>query len=101
MSDHFWRNFDPPVRWNIPPDQTVVDENSEPKGVLGTNTSRKLGYTPPCPPNGEHRYFFRLYALDTELDLSEGSSKDELLSAMKGHVIDMAELMGLYGEGRH
>ncbi len=52
--------------------------------------------TGPCPPTGTHRYFFKLYALDASLDLKAGSTKEELLNAMQGKVIEETELVGLY-----
>lgn len=83
--------------WNIPPDTREIPEGEEPSGTVGQNTSGSTGYQGPCPPDREHRYFFRLYALDTALDLRpEGTRKDDILSAMSGHVLEEAELMGRY-----
>jgi Raf kinase inhibitor-like YbhB/YbcL family protein len=65
-------------------------------GRHGNNSWRRLGYGGPCPPSGTHRYFFKLYALDTALDLAAGASKKELLGTMEGHVLAQAELMGVY-----
>lgn len=63
----------------------------------GTNSSGKIGYHGPCPPPGKpHRYFFRLYALDTSLGLAPGVSRPELESAMEGHVLGSATVMGTY-----
>ncbi len=88
------------LSWNIDPDAPGIEEGSEPNGVLGTTSYQTRGYGSPCPPDREHRYFFKLYALDTELDLAEGATKQQLLDAMKGHVIDQAELMGRYEQTR-
>jgi Raf kinase inhibitor-like YbhB/YbcL family protein len=55
-----------------------------------------LGYGGPCPPGGTHRYFFKLYALDSELDLESGITKAQLLEAMEGHILAEAQLMGKY-----
>jgi hypothetical protein len=64
----------------------------------GKNDFRRLGYGGPCPPPGKpHRYFFRLYALDADLTLPAGASRDELLHAIKGHVLAEGQLMGRYG----
>jgi Raf kinase inhibitor-like YbhB/YbcL family protein len=63
----------------------------------GTNDFRKIGYGGPAPPPGKpHRYFFKLYALDTLLDLPPGATKDQLLAAMKGHVLAEGQLIGQY-----
>ncbi|MBD3252669.1 YbhB/YbcL family Raf kinase inhibitor-like protein [Candidatus Pacearchaeota archaeon] len=74
-----------------------IEENSVPEGaVQGINDFKKPEYGGPCPPGGTHRYFFKLYALDTELDLAEGATKAEVEQAMKNHVLDKTELVGLY-----
>ncbi len=62
----------------------------------GVNDFRRFGYGGPCPPGGTHRYYFKLYALDTELDLEPGLVKAELMKAMEGHILAQAELMGTY-----
>lgn len=72
-----------------------IEENSIP-GKQGVNTLGKKVYHGPCPPSGTHRYFFKIYALDKELDLPEGASKGALEKAMQGHILDKAELIGLY-----
>ena len=56
----------------------------------------RTGYGGPCPPSGTHRYFFKLYALDADLDLEEGSTKEDIEAVMAGHIIESAELMGTY-----
>lgn len=91
MYDHW-------VLFNIEPCDGIDEDASQ--GIPGSNTSGDNAYTGPCPPAQfeptEHRYFFRLYALDTMLDLDEGVSKDELIEAMQDHIIEKAELIGLY-----
>jgi Raf kinase inhibitor-like YbhB/YbcL family protein len=62
----------------------------------GQNSWRRLGYGGPCPPSGTHRYFFKLYALGTVLDIKPGANKQQLLKAMEGHILGQAELMGVY-----
>lgn len=87
------------ILFNIPPETTEFSENVStlPSGVKeGTNSWSKTGYGGPCPPDREHRYFFKLYALDTKLKLVNGVSKKELERAMEGHIIAETELMGRY-----
>ena len=89
--------FDHWIAWNIPANQTRLEENSSvPK--QGTNHFKKQSYGGPMPPNGHgpHRYFFKLYALDTELNLPEGSTKEQLEEAMQPHILDQAQTMGTY-----
>jgi Raf kinase inhibitor-like YbhB/YbcL family protein len=75
----------------------ATESLAEPAGALqGKNSWKKIGYGGPAPPRGEHRYFFRLYALDTALDVAAGLTKEELLKAMEGHILAEAELMGRY-----
>ncbi|MDE1875124.1 MAG: YbhB/YbcL family Raf kinase inhibitor-like protein [Patescibacteria group bacterium] len=88
--------YDHWVVFNIPPKTTGVAEGSESPGTLGANGAGQPAYTGPCPPDREHRYFFRLYALDTQLALKKGATKDEVLAAIDGHVISKAELMAKY-----
>ncbi len=84
------------VVFNIPPTTTEIPEGKNPLGVLGKNTGGKNAYGGPCPPDKEHRYFFKLYALDTMLNLSEGVSKMQVEEAMRGHIIEQVELIGKY-----
>lgn len=79
--------------------QNVNKIDQLPDGAMqGRNDFRKIGYGGPCPPPGKpHRYFFRLYALDTKLSLKPGASRQEVEQAIKGHVLGQAELMGKYG----
>ncbi len=83
------------ITWNIPPDKAVLDKDVQglTTGINSRGTNKYIG---PCPPDGEHRYYFKLYALDAELDLPESTTKAELESAMKGHIIKEAQLMGKY-----
>ncbi len=92
MYDHW-------VLFNIAASVPNLPENmrSLPQGaVQGMNTSNKLGYTGPCPPDRQHRYFFKIFALDTTLDLPQGATKAEVIAACQGHILDQAELMGVY-----
>lgn len=81
--------------YDIPADRTSIGEDSVP-GTQGMNDFDRIEYGGPCPPSGEHRYFFGAYALDSELDLEEGASRTEIENAMEGHVIETCELMGRY-----
>ena len=83
--------------WNIDPSTTAIAEGSSPSGsVEGTTSFGKTGYGGPCPPSGTHRYFFKLYALDSTLDLASDADKAALEAAMEGHILDQAETMGVY-----
>lgn len=83
--------------WNISPETVKIEENSIPEGAIrGRNDFGKENYGGPCPPFGTHRYFFKVYALDKKLDLVAGSKLKEIEEAMKGHILDQAELLGLY-----
>jgi Raf kinase inhibitor-like YbhB/YbcL family protein len=82
------------VVWNIPV-TTHIEEDSIP-GTEGRNDFHRNHYGGPCPPSGTHRYFFKVYALDSLLDLKAGSAKKELLEAMEGHILGYGELIGLY-----
>lgn len=85
------------VVYNISPDVTEVEENSVPEdGIEGVTDFGKPGYGGPCPPSGTHRYFFKLYALDTILDLPQNATKQMVEEKMDEHIIEEAELIGLY-----
>jgi len=104
-------DVDAPVRtwihwviFNLPADARALPEGvpADPAvaglGVDGSNSWKRLGYGGPCPPKGSpHRYTFRLYALDTVLDLEAGASRAELDQAMEGHILATGQLMGRYG----
>ena len=88
------------VLFNIEPKTHYISEDSLPPGAVQGKTSfGKERYGGPCPPRGSkpHRYMFKAYALDTMLHLSEGVSKEDVLKAVEGHVLDEGVLMGLYG----
>ena len=89
------------VVWNIDPKAAEIEEDSVPKGSLqGMNDFRKHNYGGPCPPSGTHRYFFKLYALDTTLNIDANEGKPALASSMKGHILAEAALIGLYERSR-
>ena len=83
--------------WNIDPKTSEIPENSVPAGaVQGMTDFRRPGYGGPCPPSGTHRYFFKLYALDTKLNLPAKTDKNALEKAMERHILARTELVGLY-----
>ncbi|OGH20419.1 MAG: phosphatidylethanolamine-binding protein [Candidatus Levybacteria bacterium RIFCSPHIGHO2_02_FULL_37_13] len=85
------------VVYNINPQTSKVRENSVPEGgVEGMTDFGKPGYGGACPPSGAHRYFFKLYALDTILDLPQSATKQMVEEKMQRNIIDRAELIGLY-----
>jgi hypothetical protein len=90
------------VLFNIPAGQRSLPENVPAQDQLsdgslhGRNSWRRRDYGGPCPPSGTHRYFFKLYALDTMLALKAGATKKSVLSAMEGHILAQAELVGTY-----
>lgn len=84
------------VKFNISTSTKEIKEGSEPEGISGIGTTGNKGYFGPCPPDREHRYFFKLYSLDTELDLKEGATKKEVEKAMEEHILQQAELIGIY-----
>lgn len=83
--------------WNINPQIAGIDENSvSPGAVQGKTSFGKPGWGGPCPPSGTHRYFFKLYALDANLNLSDSADAQGLQDTMRDHIIESAELIGLY-----
>ncbi len=87
------------VHWivfNIDPVTTKIESGTKPIGIEAMNDFRKTEYGGPCPPSGTHRYFYRLYAIDTKLDFDQSVTKQQLLAMIKDHTLDTAELVGLY-----
>lgn len=88
--------------YNFPAEARSLQENIPPEAELpdgslqGINSWGRLGYGGPCPPSGTHRYFFKLYALDTMLDLPHGTKAPALVQTMEGHILAQVELMGLF-----
>jgi len=85
--DGMWNHW---LVWNMSPNLDGIGEGEIPQGIVD------FRYGGPCPPDKEHRYFFKLYALDIILDLSENASKEKLQRVLGGHIIEEAELIGLY-----
>lgn len=94
------------VIFNIPAEARSLEEKIPKSEVLkneicqGINDFRKIGYGGPCPPSGVHRYFFKLYALDTILKPEKNVTKDKLLKMIKGHILADAQLIGKYTRKR-
>ena len=92
-ADGMWDHW---IVFNISPSTASIAEGEQPRGVAGKGTGGDLFYSGPCPPDREHRYFFKVYALDVLLDLKEGAKKAEVEQAMQGHILSEAALMGKY-----
>jgi Raf kinase inhibitor-like YbhB/YbcL family protein len=92
--------FDHWILWNIDPKTTAIAEGQSPPGAAGRNGFGKNGYGGPCPPSGEHRYYFKIYAIDTTLNLPPSSKKTDLQNAMKSHTLADAQVMGRYKRSR-
>ena len=90
------------IVYNLPNSTRSLPENVSPtssplsESEQGTNDFKQVKYGGPCPPSGTHRYFFKLYALDSNLELESGATKAQVEAAMKGHILAMAQLMGRY-----
>lgn len=83
--------------WNINPRAAFLEENEVPPGAIqGVTSAQSIGWHGPCPPSGSHRYFFRVWALDRELELPIGASVQDLRNEIKAHQIDSAEMFGVY-----
>ena len=94
------------VLFNIPADLRglqedlpVTGKNIDPNAIfVGKNSSSNIGYDGPCPPSGTHRYYFKLYALDTTISLLPGATKEQVLKEMEGHILAQGELMGTFSK---
>jgi len=90
------------VLFNLPPETREMAENipadeTLPTGAKqGTSDFGRIGYGGPCPPSGTHRYFFKIYALDTEIDLAAGANKPDVLKAMERHILGQGQVIGKY-----
>lgn len=92
-ADGMWDHW---IIFNLPPHLTKIEEGKEPEGIHGIGTGNNLNYYGPCPPDREHRYFFKLYALDTQLNLPEKATKQQVEQAMNEHILAKTELIGRY-----
>lgn len=91
-----WVIFNLPGNATSLPEHIPISETLSNGAKQGKNDFGKIGYGGPCPPGGTHRYFFKLYALDTELSLKPGITKSDLLKAMQGYILAEAQLIGKY-----
>lgn len=92
-ADGMWNHW---LKFNLPASLTEIKEGIDPGGVSGLGTSNTLKYVGPCPPDREHRYFFKLYSLDAMLDLKQGATKSQIEQAMQNHILQETVLIGLY-----
>ena len=90
------------VLYDLPADTTALQERIPTEKILsngakqGFNSSRKIGYTGPCPPSGTHRYYFKLYALNAAVGAEPGLTKEQLLEKIEDHILAQAQVMGTY-----
>ena len=91
-----WAVYDLPASTAGLPENVPEQEQPVSGGKPGMNDFKKIGYGGSCPPSGTHRYYFRLYALDSETSLNPGATKEQLLKAMEGHIVAQGQLMGRY-----
>jgi Raf kinase inhibitor-like YbhB/YbcL family protein len=93
VSGKVWDHW---IVWNIDPTTVEFPEGEVPSGIEGLNDFDEIGWGGPNPPDGKHEYRFILYALDTVLDLPQRSTKKDVYDLIEGHVIENAELHGIY-----
>jgi Raf kinase inhibitor-like YbhB/YbcL family protein len=91
--DKLWTHW---IIWDIPPETKEIPHGGKVEGTVGKNSSGAFSYEGPCPPEGEHRYYFKLFALDTKLELPAETDRAQIEKAMEGHIIEQTELMGRY-----
>ena len=91
-----WVLFNLPADVKELPENVPSEKNLDNGAMQGVNDFGNIGYGGPCPPGGTHRYYFKLYALDTQINLQAGATKRDLLKAMEGHTLAEGQLMGKY-----
>ena len=91
-----WVIYNLPANVSELGEQVPTDKKLDNRALQGKNDFGNIGYGGPCPPGGTHRYFFRLYALNSELDLEPGATKAELMDAIDGRILEETRLMGRY-----
>jgi len=88
-----------PEKRSLAEDLPITGKNVDPNAIfVGKNSAGKIGYDGPCPPSGTHRYYFRLYALDTQISLLPGATKEQVLKETQGHILAQGELMGTFSK---
>ena len=95
--DRLWVHW---IVYDIPPTTSTIKEHTPSPGTNGRGTNGRTAYMGPCPPDAEHRYFFKIYALDTFFDFPKGLTKEELMPKITGHILAQAELLGRYEKKR-
>ncbi|MBI4356644.1 MAG: YbhB/YbcL family Raf kinase inhibitor-like protein [Gammaproteobacteria bacterium] len=95
--DGMWDHW---VVFNLSPTLIEIKAGEEPRGIHGIRTDGQTGYFGPCPPDREHRYYFKAYALDALLHLAPRSTKQQVVAAMQDHILAKAGLMGRYEKRR-
>ena len=95
-----WVLFNIPAETRtLPEDLPVTGKNTTPDAIFtGVNSAGDIGYGGPCPPSGTHRYYFKLYALDTLISLLPGASAGQVQKEMNGHILEQTELMGTFSK---
>jgi Raf kinase inhibitor-like YbhB/YbcL family protein len=95
-----WVLFNIPAKArSLQEDLPITGKNVDPDAIyVGKNSSGNIRYDGPCPPSGTHRYFFKLYALDTVISLLPGATKEQVWKEMEGHILAQAELMGTFSK---
>jgi Raf kinase inhibitor-like YbhB/YbcL family protein len=91
-----WVIFNLPLETSSLAEMVMPREELENGALHGANSWGNIGYSGPCPSKGTHHYYFKIYLLDTKLDLLPGASKEEVLKAMEGHILDEGQIMGTY-----
>ena len=89
----------PTAKRDLQEDLPITGKSIDPNAIyVGKNSSGNIGYEGPCPPSGTHRYFFKLYALDTIINLLPGATKEQVLKEMDGHILAQGELVGTFSK---
>jgi len=89
----------PTAKHDLQEDMPITGKSMDPNAIyVGKNSSGNIGYDGPCPPSGTHRYIFKLFALDTTINLLPGATKEQVLKEMDGHILAQGELVGTFSK---